>query len=171
MSKEPLNKDKDSEKGKSGIKKKKKIKSKKHKNKIATNDQIIKYCIENRLMYALMSWLEVDLNVKILRSGIIKPFKTALGTNGFYFVSLDPNKTHLIKEIDMSISEYDSYLKSLYDELSVYLTESDAKPASAKQIFGRYVYNKLNDRKCDDIDLEAFIRHIKFFKDAEIKEI
>lgn len=172
MSKEQLEKELTEGNGEGSvkIKKKKKLKHKKHK-KMATNEQIIEYCINNNLMYALMTWLEIDLGIKILRSGIIKSFKTALGTDCYYFVSLDPNKRQFIKEMDMSITDYNDYKKSLYNEISVYLTESETKPASAKSIFGRYVYNKLNDRKTDDLDIEAFIRHIKYFKDSKLEEI
>ena len=153
------------------IKKKKKAKHKKHKTKCATNDQIIQYCMDNNLMYALMLWLEVDLNMNILRSGVIKSFKTALGTDGYYFVSLDQNKSKVIKEMDMSTSDYNDYRRTLYNELSVYLNESESKPASAKSIFGRFVYNKLNDIKTDDIDIEAFISHIKYFRYRKPTEI
>lgn len=160
-------KDKTEQNGEHGTKiaKKKKMKHKKHKIKCATNEQIIQYCMNNNLMYALMVWLEIDLNMQILRSGIIKSFKTALGTDGYYFVSLDQTKTKVINEMDMTPEEYDDYKRSLYNELSVYLNESETKPASAKSVFGRFVYNKLNDRKSDDIDIEAFIHHIKYLKD------
>lgn len=154
------------------VKKKKKDDKRKIHTKYASNEQIVKYCIDNDLLYALMIWLEIDLDIEILRGGVIKSYKTALGTDGYYFVSLDPNKKRIIKEIEISKNEYEDYLKSLINELSVYLTESESKPASAKKMFGKYVYTKLNHKKCDeDIELEAFIHHIKKFTDIKtIKE-
>ncbi len=158
----------DESNGVSCVKKKKKDDKRKSFYKYATNEQIVKYCIDNDLLYALMIWLEIDLKVSILRGGVIKPYKTALNTDGYYFVSLDPNKKRIIKEIEISKTEYEDYLKSLTNELSVYLSESEYKPASAKKMFGQYVYAKLNHKKCDeDIELEAFIHHIKKFTDIE----
>lgn len=153
------------------IEKKKKLKNKKVSTRCATNEEIIAYCMNNNLMYALMLWLEIDLNVSILRSGIIKSYKTALGTDGYYFVSLDPNKKTLIKDIDMTTTEYKEYMKSLTSELSVYLTESESKPVSARRMFGRYVYAKQNGKKLKDIDMEAFIYHIKRFEDKQKDDI
>lgn len=161
--KENIEKGKDKDKDKLSIKKKKKVK--KHRPKFASNEDIIKYCIDNNLLYALMLWLEIDLEVKVIRSGVIKSFKTSLGTNSYYFVTLDPNKQQVIKEIEMSDEEYKDYERTLYNELSAYLTESELKPASAKRMFGSYVYNKLNKVKSDDIDLESFVYHIKRFRD------
>ena len=138
--------------------------SKKNKVKYANNSEIIEYCINHNLLYELMVWLEVDLDTQILRGGVIKKFKTTLGTDGYYFVSLDPSKKNVIKEMDISDEEYGDYIRGLYNELSVYLTESESKEGSAKDIFGRYVYNKLNKIKSEDIDLYAFVKHIKRFK-------
>ena len=146
--------------------KNKKMHNKVKKHHYASNEDIIYYCIKNNLLYALMLWLEIDLDIKILRGGIIKEFVTTLGTTGYYFVSLDPNKQNIIKEMDITKEEYEDYRKSLYNELSVYLTESIVKECSAKEIFGRYVYNKMHDIKSDDIDLLAFVTHLKRFKEA-----
>ncbi len=152
--------------GESVIKKKsKKLKNKKVLTKIATNEEIVRYCMDNHLMYALMLWLEVDLGIQIMRSGIIKSYKTALGTDSYYFVSLDPNKQSIIKDVDMDSTDYKEYERTLMTELSVYLEESESKPMSAKRMFGRYVYGKLNGKKLKDIDMEAFIYHIKRFED------
>lgn len=153
------------------IEKKKKLKNKKVSTRCATNEEIVSYCMNNNLMYALMLWLEIDLGISILRSGIIKSYKTALGTDRYYFVSLDPNKKTLIKDVDMSAQDYKEYLQTLTTELCVYLTESESKPVSARKMFGRYVYAKQNGKKLKDIDMEAFIYHIKRFEDKKNENI
>lgn len=138
-------------------------KHKKHKKlHLATNEEIISYCIDNNLLYTLMLWLEIDLDMpgQIVLSGIVKRSKTALGTNMYHFTSLDPERPHVIYEIDMDDEEYKAYQKSLYNKLSMYLIESAINSASAKNVFGRYVYNKLHGKDTDDIDLTAFIYHI-----------